>query len=61
MAKSQYANWYADRRWRAKRDDQPQREPLCRYCKQRGRITVADVADHIEPHRAIGTSSGVVN
>ena len=51
MAKSQYANWYSDRRWRAKRAAQLQKEPLCRYCQKLGRITVADVADHIEPHR----------
>lgn len=51
MAKSRYANWYADRRWRAKRAAQLQKEPLCRYCQEQGRITAADVADHIEPHR----------
>jgi hypothetical protein len=26
-------------------------EPLCRFCQQRGVITLATVADHIEPHR----------
>lgn len=51
MAKSQYANWYADRKWRAKRAAQLQREPLCRYCQAQGKVTPADVADHIEPHR----------
>lgn len=51
MAKSQYANWYADRRWRRIREQHLAREPLCRYCQQKGRITVADVVDHIEPHR----------
>ena len=49
MAKSQYANWYADRKWRAKRAAQLQREPLCRYCQAQGKVTPADVADHIEP------------
>jgi 5-methylcytosine-specific restriction protein A len=51
MAKSKYANWYADRRWRAKRDAQLSKEPLCRYCAQLGRITPGYIADHIEPHR----------
>ena len=51
MAKSKYSNWYADRRWRAKREAQLARHPLCVYCEERGRITPATVADHIEPHR----------
>lgn len=51
MRKSQFSNWYADRRWRAKRDSQLTRNPLCSFCWQRGRITVATIADHIEPHR----------
>ena len=51
MGKSAYSNWYADRRWRAKREAQLQREPLCRFCEQLGRFTAATVADHIVPHR----------
>lgn len=51
MAKSKYANWYADRRWRAKRAAQLQKEPLCRYCAREGRLEPATIADHIEPHR----------
>lgn len=51
MSKSEFSNWYADRRWRAKRDALLAREPLCRFCIARGRYTVATVADHIEPHR----------
>jgi 5-methylcytosine-specific restriction protein A len=51
MTKSQYANWYADRRWRAKRAAHLTKEPLCRYCTQEGRIAAADVVDHIEPHK----------
>lgn len=51
MAKSKYANWYSDRRWRAKRAAQLQKEPLCRYCAKVGRLTPAHIADHIEPHR----------
>lgn len=51
MAKSKYANWYADRRWRAKRAAHLAKEPLCRYCAREGRLTPGDVADHIEPHK----------
>lgn len=51
MARSKYSQWYADRRWRAKRALQLQVEPLCRFCRERGLITPADVADHVEPHR----------
>lgn len=51
MAKSKHANWYADRRWRAKREAQLSKEPLCRYCAQLGRITPGYIADHIDPHR----------
>lgn len=56
MAKSQYANWYADRRWRKKREAQLLKEPLCRYCQELGRITAATIADHIEPHRGDRTA-----
>ena len=51
MARSKYSQWYADRRWRAKRAEQLQREPLCRFCRERGHLTPATIADHIEPHR----------
>ena len=49
--KSQYANWYAHRAWRKKRERQLQQHPLCAYCERLGRIKAADVADHIEPHK----------
>lgn len=51
MARSKYSQWYADRRWRAKRALQLQIEPLCRFCRERGLLTPATIADHIEPHR----------
>ena len=41
-----------DRRWRKRRAQQLQDEPLCRLCKQlRGVVTPATVADHITRHR----------
>jgi 5-methylcytosine-specific restriction protein A len=51
LSKSKYANWYADRAWRAKRAAHLAKEPLCRYCAREGRLTPGDVADHIEPHK----------
>jgi 5-methylcytosine-specific restriction endonuclease McrA len=42
---------YQNNAWRALRLEQLKREPLCRFCKSRGVITVATVCDHIEPHR----------
>lgn len=51
MAKSKYANWYADRAWRAKRAAHLAKEPLCRYCAREGRLTPGDVVDHVTPHK----------
>lgn len=44
-------NPYNTKLWRSRRADQLQREPLCRFCRQMGRLTPATVADHIIPHR----------
>ena len=51
MARGQYSQWYADRKWRAKRKLQLQIEPLCEFCQSRGILKPADVVDHVEPHR----------
>lgn len=41
-----------DRRWQKRRAEQLRLHPLCRLCMDvRGLVTVATVADHIEPHR----------
>lgn len=42
---------YDSAAWKVRRADQLRREPLCRYCAQRGKRTRATLADHIEPHR----------
>lgn len=42
---------YNTARWRGLRKRKLIDEPLCRYCKQQGRITRATVVDHIKPHR----------
>jgi 5-methylcytosine-specific restriction endonuclease McrA len=51
VARSQFSHWYCDRKWRRKRADQLAKEPLCRFCKQQGRVTEATIADHVIPHR----------
>jgi len=43
--------WYRWARWKRRRLDQLTREPLCCYCEREGRTTLAEVADHIKPHR----------
>jgi 5-methylcytosine-specific restriction protein A len=42
--------WYSKRRWRKMSADQLRKEPFCRWCKEDGRVTPAEVADHIIPH-----------
>lgn len=42
---------YKTARWKALRLATLSREPLCRMCKESGRITVATVVDHNTPHK----------
>src|SRR5262245_42233939 len=46
-------NWklYNSKRWKQRRKQQLQTQPLCAMCQASGRITAASVADHIIPHR----------
>lgn len=46
-----YRRLYKTAAWKALRLAQLSREPLCRYCKDMGRITQATVADHIKEHK----------
>lgn len=48
---SQFSHLYQNHRWRKLRAAQLEREPLCRYCKRQGKVTVATVCDHVTPHR----------
>jgi hypothetical protein len=47
---SQHSGMYNNTAWRKRRLRQLQAEPLCRMCRDMGRLTEATVADHIEPH-----------
>lgn len=51
MSKSEWSHLYANRKWRRLRLERLNAEPLCRYCKQQGRVTEATVLDHITPHK----------
>lgn len=42
---------YTCRQWRNARAGHLRTEPLCRYCKDAGLVTVATVVDHIIPHK----------
>src|SRR5258708_853308 len=42
--------WYQLQRWRRFAKWQLQQQPLCEACLKRGIVTVAVLADHVEPH-----------
>lgn len=48
---AEYRRLYRTSRWLARRKHQLQAEPLCRICQAMGIVTVATVADHVEPHK----------
>ncbi len=50
-ANSPARGWYKLAVWRRRREDQLDREPLCRRCFSQGIITEATVANHVKPHR----------
>ena len=51
MSRSQWSQLYANRRWRKLRAAYLGKNPLCAYCLRLGRYTLADVVDHVEPHK----------
>lgn len=42
---------YDTARWGRLRERQLRLHPLCRYCKERGKVTAATVCDHIKRHK----------
>lgn len=47
----QYSHLYTKWKWRQLRKRQLDREPLCAFCLERGRVTEAVICDHVEPHK----------
>ena len=46
-----YSKLYTTRRWRKVRQAQLTKQPLCQMCIEVGKVTTANVVDHIKPHR----------
>ena len=44
------AELYTHSRWRTLRKRQLTREPLCRFCEREGKVRLATIVDHVEPH-----------
>ena len=42
---------YDTARWQRIRAHQLRTHPLCKFCLERGIMTPATIADHVEPHR----------
>lgn len=46
-----YRAWYKTGRWQRLRARQLREEPFCRMCAAAGRVTIATVCDHVDPHK----------
>lgn len=46
-----YRKLYKTKLWQLTRSQQLAKEPICRMCEKRGKITAATVCDHIDPHK----------
>jgi hypothetical protein len=42
---------YESTRWRRIRKSQLSQHPMCKFCGERGIVTVATICDHVTPHR----------
>lgn len=42
---------YGTKDWYRLRYAQLQKQPLCEYCEQVGRVVAATIVDHIKPHK----------
>jgi 5-methylcytosine-specific restriction enzyme A len=45
-----WERWYHSARWARIRRCQLSEHPLCKYCLEVGRVSVATVCDHVERH-----------
>ncbi|WP_208821389.1 HNH endonuclease [Bradyrhizobium neotropicale] len=51
---SEQSSWhafYGTAFWQRRRQLQLREHPLCKFCLERGVITKATVADHVQPHK----------
>jgi 5-methylcytosine-specific restriction enzyme A len=48
-AREAWHAWYGTSGWKKRRRHQLMLEPTCRFCAGEGRLTPAEVVDHIEP------------
>lgn len=46
-----FSDLYTHSKWRSLRARQLDTEPLCRMCTRQGRVKLATICDHVEPHR----------
>ena len=46
-----YRHLYNTGLWQARREEQLDKEPYCKFCKEDGKDRVATIADHIVPHK----------
>lgn len=46
----QLGHLYSTARWQRVRQAQLEREPLCKWCAEDGRVTEATVCDHVDGH-----------
>jgi 5-methylcytosine-specific restriction enzyme A len=47
----QWSHLYARRDWRIARAEYLRKHPLCVMCQSIGRVTAANVVDHVAPHK----------
>lgn len=47
----QHRRLYNTKQWKRLRREQLQKEPLCKLCQDRNKLTPAKVVDHVIPHR----------
>lgn len=50
-AANPWRNWYSRKAWKDIRSQRLAADPLCVTCKEQGRLTPANVVDHVQPHR----------
>ena len=51
-----WADFYKTARWQRLRRAQLREHPLCVFCLERGHVSAATIADHIQPHKGDWTA-----